>query len=612
MKLIFCFICCFLFSLHASIRAQKQMVTLKLEKTSVAEAIRELKQQTRLDFFFSNKEVNVKKTVSLNCENMRIDEVLQQLLGTEFQFEFVDNMVIITPGFRKSEEETKSVLYKGTVCDSQGQPLPGVTVAVKGTSLGVATDVNGNFQIQMPPATNWIFVFSFIGMQTVEIQSGDRREFEVVLKPAKEELEEVVVTGYQTIRKERMTGTTATITANQIAGRGLQSIDEILNSTISGLNMISSGRPGQDAQIQIRGVNSLTGSTEPMWIVDGMPLQGEIPNIQSGSTDLQATIFTTGIGNIAPDDIKSITVLKDAAATAIYGARAANGVIVVETKSGLSGKTRFNASVNVGITERPRNNIDMMNTAEKIQFEREIFYDQQGYIYTPGRVTKLLQQAAYGEISSDEAERRIGELAKINTDWFKEIYRTAISQQYNFSMSGGNEKTQHYVSLNYLKEVGTEPNNKYDRLGMNIKLTHNPSEKIRITGGLGATMKNDRVTASSVNSLEYAMYANPYERLKNEDGTKAYDISYNAKESSIRDGLDWDTFNILDDLNRNTNTNRYLDAELSLKVEWEIVKGLMFTTHGVYNANSNHNRIIEGADTYTNFINNWYRYPLLR
>ena len=603
MKLIFCFICCFLFSLHASIRAQKQMVTLKLEKTSVAEAIRELKQQTRLDFFFSNKEVNVKKTVSLNCENMRIDEVLQQLLGTEFQFEFVDNMVIITPGFRKSEEETKSVLYKGTVCDSQGQPLPGVTVAVKGTSLGVATDVNGNFQIQMPPATNWIFVFSFIGMQTVEIQSGDRREFEVVLKPAKEELEEVVVTGYQTIRKERMTGTTATITANQIAGRGLQSIDEILNSTISGLNMISSGRPGQDAQIQIRGVNSLTGSTEPMWIVDGMPLQGEIPNIQSGSTDLQATIFTTGIGNIVPDDIKSITVLKDAAATAIYGARAANGVIVVETKSGLSGKTRFNASVNVGITERPRNNIDMMNTAEKIQFEREIFYDQQGYIYTPGRVTKLLQQAAYGEISSDEAERRIGELAKINTDWFKEIYRTAISQQYNFSMSGGNEKTQHYVSLNYLKEVGTEPNNKYDRLGMNIKLTHNPSEKIRITGGLGATMKNDRVTASSVNSLEYAMYANPYERLKNEDGTKAYDISYNAKESSIRDGLDWDTFNILDDLNRNTNTNRYLDAELSLKVEWEIVKGLMFTTHGVYNANSNHNRI-----TYTNFINNWYSY----
>ena len=608
MKLIFCFICCFLFSLHASIRAQKQMVTLKLEKTSVAEAIRELKQQTRLDFFFSNKEVNVKKTVSLNCENMRIDEVLQQLLGTEFQFEFVDNMVIITPGFRKSEEETKSVLYKGTVCDSQGQPLPGVTVAVKGTSLGVATDVNGNFQIQMPPATNWIFVFSFIGMQTVEIQSGDRREFEVVLKPAKEELEEVVVTGYQTIRKERMTGTTATITANQIAGRGLQSIDEILNSTISGLNMISSGRPGQDAQIQIRGVNSLTGSTEPMWIVDGMPLQGEIPNIQSGSTDLQATIFTTGIGNIVPDDIKSITVLKDAAATAIYGARAANGVIVVETKSGLSGKTRFNASVNVGITERPRNNIDMMNTAEKIQFEREIFYDLQGYIYTPGRVTKLLQQAAYGEISSDEAERRIGELAKINTDWFKEIYRTAISQQYNFSMSGGNEKTQHYVSLNYLKEVGTEPNNKYDRLGMNIKLTHNPSEKIRITGGLGATMKNDRVTASSVNSLEYAMYANPYERLKNEDGTKAYDISYNAKESSIRDGLDWDTFNILDDLNRNTNTNRYLDAELSLKVEWEIVKGLMFTTHGVYNANSNHNRIIEGADTYTNFINNWYSY----
>ena len=582
-------------------------VSLKLKQVTVLDALRELNRQYDRQLMFKREEVEqVKEPVSVDVKKVTLLQAVEACIrGTGLVATDRNGIIVIGPA-RQTTPPVSRVI-QGIVRDEQGNPLPGATIKIKGTRMGTATDFEGRFQLALAGNAQVLEV-SFIGYRTVEVNVQGKKEIEVRLQPDQAEMEEVVVTGYQTIRKERMTGTTATITANQIAGRGLQSIDEILNSTISGLNMISSGRPGQDAQIQIRGVNSLTGSTEPMWIVDGMPLQGEIPNIQSGSTDLQATIFTTGIGNIAPDDIKSITVLKDAAATAIYGARAANGVIVVETKSGLSGKTRFNASVNVGITERPRNNIDMMNTAEKIQFEREIFYDQQGYIYTPGRVTKLLQQAAYGEISSDEAERRIGELAKINTDWFKEIYRTAISQQYNFSMSGGNEKTQHYVSLNYLKEVGTEPNNKYDRLGMNIKLTHNPSEKIRITGGLGATMKNDRVTASSVNSLEYAMYANPYERLKNEDGTKAYDISYNAKESSIRDGLDWDTFNILDDLNRNTNTNRYLDAELSLKVEWEIVKGLMFTTHGVYNANSNHNRIIEGADTYTNFINNWYSY----
>ena len=153
-------------------------------------------------------------------------------------------------------------------------------------------------------------------------------------------------------------------------GKGLTSVEEALSSTVAGLNMISTGRPGQDAKIQIRGINSLNGSTEPIWIVDGMPMQGEIPNIKIGSADLQSTIFTSGIGNLSPNDIKSITVLKDAAATAIYGARAANGVIVIETKQGLVGKTRFNFSLNYGITERPVNNIHMMNTAQKIQCRR--------------------------------------------------------------------------------------------------------------------------------------------------------------------------------------------------------------------------------------------------
>ena len=456
-------------------------VSLKLKQVTVLDALRELNRQYDRQLMFKREEVEqVKEPVSVDVKKVTLLQAVEACIrGTGLVATDRNGIIVIGPA-RQTTPPVSRVI-QGIVRDEQGNPLPGATIKIKGTRMGTATDFEGRFQLALAGDAQVLEV-SFIGYRTVEVNVQGKKEIEVRLQPDQAEMEEVVVTGYQTIRKERMTGTTATITANQIAGRGLQSIDEILNSTISGLNMISSGRPGQDAQIQIRGVNSLTGSTEPMWIVDGMPLQGEIPNIQSGSTDLQATIFTTGIGNIAPDDIKSITVLKDAAATAIYGARAANGVIVVETKSGLSGKTRFNASVNVGITERPRNNIDMMNTAEKIQFEREIFYDQQGYIYTPGRVTKLLQQAAYGEISSDEAERRIGELAKINTDWFKEIYRTAISQQYNFSMSGGNEKTQHYVSLNYLKEVGTEPNNKYDRLGMNIKLTHNPSEN---TGGLG-------------------------------------------------------------------------------------------------------------------------------
>ena len=583
--------------------AQSKTVTLQVKEMGVEEIILELRQTSGYRFLFNHEEVKDLGAKSIDMQNAPIEDVMEAVLeGTGMTFRIENDVIVIQP--KQPTGTVEEVRVQGQVRDEQGQPLPGVTVVLKGTTIGGATDIDGNFSFDVPGNNDITLVFSFVGMETQEIQyTGEK--LNITLSQELNEMDEVVVTGYQTIRKERMTGSTTTITANQIAGRGLQSIDEILNSTVSGLNMISSGRPGQDAQIQIRGVNSLTGSTEPMWIVDGMPLQGEIPNIQSGSTDIQSTIFTTGIGNIAPDDIKSITVLKDAAATAIYGARAANGVIVVETKSGLVGKTRFNASVNLGITERPRNNVEMMNTAEKIQFEQEIYEENFIYSTTPGRITRLLQQVDYGVISENEAQTEINRLRNIETDWFKEIYHTALSQQYNFSMSGGTEQTQHYASINYLREKGIEPNNRYDRLGMNIKLTHNPSKKIRITGGLSATMRNDRITASIVNSLEYAMYANPYEQPYNSDGSLAYDITWDPTRSTLRDGLAWDKFNILDDLNRNTNTSRYLDAELSLKVEWEIIKGLMYSIHGVYNANSNHNRVIEGEGTYTNFKNNW-------
>jgi len=587
---------------------QNGTVSVNVREAPVLDVLCDLNRRYDNQIMFKKEEVEqVRKKVTLLMTDTTLKAAVEACIaGSHLQV--VDRNGILVVGPRKNEVQ-QSVHRKisGIVKDENGNPLPGATVRIKGSSMGTATDVSGGFQLTIP-TEDCILEVSFVGYTTQEVDVKDRSEISVRLVSDRTEMEEVVVTGYQTVRKERMTGSTTTITANQIAGRGLQSMDEILNSTISGLNMISSGRPGQDAQIQIRGVNSLTGSTEPMWIVDGMPLQGEIPNIQSGSTDLQSTIFTTGIGNIAPDDIKSITVLKDAAATAIYGARAANGVIVVETKSGTVGKTRFNASVNIGVKERPVNNVDMMNTAEKIQFEREIAEENYNYSTTGGRITQILQKQKFGLLSPQEVEAEIARLANIETDWYKEIYRTAITQQYNFSMSGGSEKTQHYVSLNYLKEKGIEPNNKYDKLGMSIKLTHNPSGKVRITGGLNATLKNDRVTASKVNSLQYAMYANPYERPYDEKGDYAYDVTYDTDRSSIRDGLAWETFNILHELNANTNANRYLDAELSLKVEWEMLKGLLFTTHGIYNANSNHNRVTEGAGTYTNFKNNWYTY----
>lgn len=596
------------FSSQANVVAQER-VSLDMKNASFKDLFLEIQKQTKMSFVFNADQLNAVGTVDLRANDESVQEVLDRVLSPT-PFTYLINgqtIVIVKRGEANRQPEQTAVTVKGKVTDRDGQPLIGATIRINGTTIGTATDGNGEYTLKVFGGQNELLV-TYIGYINLVVKIDGRSVVDVVLEEDRKEMEEVVVTGYQDIKRERMTGSTTTINARELRNKGLTSMDEFLNGTVSGLTSISSGRPGEDAKIMIRGVNSLTGSTDPIWIVDGMPLQGEMPNIKVGVTNLQSTIFTSGIGNIAPDDIESITVLKDASATAIYGARAANGVIVIKTKSGSVGKTRFNITANFGIKERPVNNIDMMNTRQKIQFEREVYADDKGgYLdMTHGRIVGLLYQTDRGLISKEAVEKEIARLSGIETDWFKELFRSATTGQYNFSMSGGTEKTQHYVSLNYLHEKGTALNNKMDRLGMNIKLTHNPAKQVRVTGGLSATIKNDRVSASNIDPLTYALYANPYERPYKEDGSYDYDLSYVASPSEIRDGLAWDKFNILDDLQRNTNTSRYLDAELNLKVEWEIIPGLMFTTHGVYNANSSHNRTTEGAGTYTNFVNNWY------
>lgn len=167
----------------------------------------------------------------------------------------------------------------------------GATLVIKGTTMGVATDVDGKFEMDNLSGKEFVLQVRFIGMGMQEVTVRPNEFITITLQEEVSEMDEVVVVGYQSVRRERMTGSSKTVTAREIEGRGLTSINEVLSSTISGLNMVSSGRPGADSQIQIRGINSINGSTEPIWIVDGMPMQGEIPNIKVGSTDLQSTIL---------------------------------------------------------------------------------------------------------------------------------------------------------------------------------------------------------------------------------------------------------------------------------------------------------------------------------
>ena len=514
-------------------------------KSGTIESIfKQIKKQSDYEFFYNTAILDVKQNVMLTSTSGTLDEILAQVLGKKYEYQVKDNYVLISEKKVSTPDEVKKVTIKGVVKDKKGELLPGVSVLLKGTVIGVATDVKGEFTLVIPEQEKIMLMFTFIGMKTKTIEyKKQEKPIVVILEDNVTEMDEVVVTGYQEIKKTRMTGSVEVVTSKDIANKGYTSIEDVLKGQMAGVAVMNlSGRPGAQATIRIRGINSLTGDTDPIWIIDGMPLSGDVPEISMGGTEFQETVLTSGIGNIPPDDIESITVLKDAAATAIYGSRAANGVIVVTTKRGAVGRSYINIQASYGLSEAPGNRLKMMNTKEKIAFERGIYEDFPG-LNIGGRVYQLLKDVDNGKISKVEADAEIDRLSKINTNWFDEIFRVAQTQNYSISLSGGDERTQYYGSLSYLSQEGVMPNNKYESMGASIKLTHDFNRFLRVHFDVRSTLRNDRSSASPVNPLDYATYANPYERPYDDNGNYVYDRSSYSTKSSIKDGYEYD-FNI--------------------------------------------------------------------
>ena len=558
-------------------------------KNGTIESIfKQIKKQSHYEFFYNTAVLDVKQNVTLKTLNGTLDEILAQVLGEKYVYQVKDNYVLISERKMTMPDEVKKITIKGVVKDKKGELLPGVSVLLKGTSIGVATDVKGEFILVIPEQDTIVLRFTFIGMRTRDIvYKQQNKSIIVILEDDMTEMDEVVVTGYQEIKKARMTGSVEVVTSKDIANKGYTSVTDVLKGQLAGVAAMNlSGRPGAQAQIRIRGINSLTGDTDPIWIVDGMPLSGDLPKVSMGGTEFQETILTSGIGNIPPDDIESITVLKDAAATAIYGSRAANGVIVITTKRGSIGKSYINVQLSYGISEAPTNRLEMMNTKEKIAFERGIYEDFPG-LNVGGRVYQLLKDVDSGKLSQEDADNEMNRLSKINTNWFDEIFRIAQTQNHSISLSGGDERTQYYGSLSYLSQEGVMPNNKYESIGASIKLTHDFNKWLRVNFDLRSTLRNDRSSASPVNPLDYATYANPYERVYDENGNYEYDRSYYSARSGVKDGYMYD-FNILKDLNENTTRSRYLSNQINLKLEFKIIEGLMLSSMGTFSNSNNH------------------------
>lgn len=447
------------------------------------------------------------------------------------------------------------VITGNVIADDDKQPLIGVSVYVSADdlkkagsslmSLGVVTDIDGNFSISVPSGVKKLQC-SYIGYTTLQIElKPGQSHYNVALQPSSTMLNDVVVTGYQTVERRKLTAAVAKIDISEERIGTVKSIDQALSGQIAGLSAVTtSGAPGSPVKIRIRGTSSLNGTQDPLWVLDGIPLEGtDIPSMESlkNIDDVQQS----SIAGLNPADIADITVLKDAAATAIYGARAANGVIVITTKNGKAGKTKINFSTR--LTWSPRQNIDrlnLLNASEKVDLELQLMKSNYAMNADKGEVYRILKR--YNAIDafqkngwdalSKEAQNDINALRLINTDWNDILLQDAFSQEYNLSLSGGNEKATYYTSLGYSKEQGNIPNVSSDRLNLVMKANYKVNHILKFGASVFANRRKNSsylATDGFTNPMFYARIANPYLTPYDKDGNYVYDSDIQSGNSEL-------------------------------------------------------------------------------
>lgn len=440
----------------------------------------------------------------------------------------------------------------GVVMDGEleGEPLIGATVSIGDGKVGkgTVTDYNGRFTLKVPSDTKKLTV-SYVGYESRVINlTAATSDYSVQLPADSKSLNEVVVTGYQNIDRRKLTASVSQLSISDETVGAVKSVDQALAGQIAGLSAVSaSGAPGAPVKIRIRGTASINGVQEPLWVLDGIPMEGnDIPAIDN-LNDID-DIYQTSIAGLNPSDIDNITVLKDAAATAIYGARAANGVIVITTKKGKEGRPIVNFSTK--LTYSPKANIDrlnLLNADEKVGLELDLL--RSGYTYREhkGGVANILDelgefntyQTGGWDALSATAQQRINHLRTINTDWNDILFRNVLNQEYNASISGGSERAHYYASAGYYNEQGTVKGVENNRYNATIKADFKINKLLTLGFSMFANQRKQESfmtdTGGFTNPVYYSRRANPYFEPYNSEGDYNYDHNVQGRENEAPD-----------------------------------------------------------------------------
>ncbi|WP_232302830.1 SusC/RagA family TonB-linked outer membrane protein [Draconibacterium sediminis] len=428
--------------------AQSTKITLSMDKATVKEVIEQIESETEFYFMLKYDDHLMNRQVDIDFNDANIHDVLIQLFeANKYNYEIIDRYIAVTP--LDATDANDQTTVKGIVTDEDGEALPGVTVLFKGTTNGTVTDINGYYEL--PVAEGKILVFSFVGMKSQEVRLEGQTKIDVTLEVDAIGIEEVVAIGYGVVKKSDLTGAVSSLKKDDMNTGVTATVDDLLLGKSAGVQITqASAEPGGGITIQIRGASSINAGSGPLYVIDGLPISAGSVVSGTGAEIANTRTPRNPLNDINPSDIESIEILKDASATAIYGARGANGVIIVTTKKGSAGKIRVTYNGYTGVQQSTKT-VDVLNAQDYQRILNEI-------LDTPG-----------SNVSESE---RVTEIIDGGTNWQDELLRTGVVQSHALSFTGGNDATKYFASLNYFNQEGVIINSAFERYDARLNIDH--------------------------------------------------------------------------------------------------------------------------------------------
>ena len=636
MKLIVAFLSINLLSLQAVTYPQSKKLSLNLENVSLKEVFSSIEAQSAYRFLYNEKTIE-NQYVSIKLQNGSIDNILQEVLsksGNSYRM-LENNLIVITPDNLVNKQQ---IDLQGTVTDATGTPLPGVNVIEKGTNNGAITDANGHFSISVASEES-VLVFSFIGYLGEEYVVGKTTNFNITLDEDIQQLDEIVVVGYGTVKKSDVTGSVASVGRRELEQGIVYNPMEAMQGRVAGVDITSNSRPGEFGTMRIRGERSITGSNtpvtaanDPLFVVDGIPMAvttrrlNTEPDYEGGSVTYE-DLTHNPIADLNANDIESIQILKDASATAIYGSRAANGVVIITTKRGHEGETRITYDATV-TWEKLDDRLILFGAADQIEANREVMRSSGAYPspypdpimdYRRLLISKdfeswesvamgyewenvneirdawnqnnyrLLHPVMRPTTPEEQELWGVDEVPVYNpenvrqTDWLDYAVKTGITQNHQVGASIGTDKIKSYISFGYLNQDGVQKGQSYTRYSTLINLDLDLNQRIKLGGSLNGVVGDQEF---GINTVDLARGLLPF--------TTPYDTAGNF---IWLPGNDPFLVNFIRDIDNEINNRKSYHVRGSFYGEVNILKGLRYRVKFGPDFRMYRNGTFQGAET---------------